>query len=171
MPTLVYAKTSENCDDPGGVNCHRLDAVGGVAFVTGQTGTPMLPGIPAPVMLAFAAHDPASSKQVSQGLIAVVPAETPVFSDFENVPRAAPNGPVEVFRSLGGDVRLLSSVHPVGTVRAISLGFRQLAVLVEHPTGRRLSSATPGERQTIGTTARPGGHGSGAHHRHGRNAC
>jgi hypothetical protein len=132
-PTLVYAKTNEICDDPGGVSCHRLDAVGGVSFVTGQYQAPMIAGIPAPVMLAFTAHGPQSSMQISQGLVAMVPAATPVLSDFDNVPRAAANGPVEVFRVLGPRpaVHLVSSVTPVGTVKAIALDFRQLAVLVE----------------------------------------
>lgn len=139
-PTLVYAKTTEDCDDPGGNNCHRLDAFGGVAFVTGQYQASTIPSIPPAVMLAFAAHDPQSSKQISQGMIAVVPAETPVLSDFENVPRAAPNGAVEVFRVIGPGpvVHLMGSFAPSGTVKAIALDFQQLVVLVERADGTKV---------------------------------
>ena len=35
-PTLVYGKTAEACDEINSLTCHRLDAVGGVSFVTGQ---------------------------------------------------------------------------------------------------------------------------------------
>jgi hypothetical protein len=138
-PTLVYGKTTEVCDDINVLTCHRLDAVGGLSFVTGQYQAPMIPGIPAPLMLAFTAHDPQSSMRISQGLVAVVPAATPVLSDFDNVPRVAANGPVEVFRVLGPRpaVHLVSSVTPVGSVKAIALDFRQLAVLVERADGTK----------------------------------
>jgi hypothetical protein len=138
-PTLVYGKTTEVCDDINVLTCHRLDAVGGLSFVTGQYQAPMIPGIPAPLMLAFTAHDPQSSMRISQGLVAVVPAATPVLSDFDNVPRVAANGPVEVFRVLGPrpTVHLVSSVTPVGRVKAIALDFRQLAVLVERADGTK----------------------------------
>jgi hypothetical protein len=132
-PTLVYGKTAEACDEINALTCHRLDAVGGVAFVTGQYQAPMIPGVPAPVTLAFTAHDPQSSMGISQGMLAVVPSATPVVSDFKNVPRVAPNGPVVVFQVLGPRpvVRLVSRVAPVGSVKAIALDFRQLAVLVQ----------------------------------------
>ena len=65
-PTLVYAKAVEVCDNIQGIDCHRLDAVGGVTFVNGQLSAPTIPTIPAPVMLAFAAHDPQSSKRESR---------------------------------------------------------------------------------------------------------
>ena len=138
-PTLVYARTGEACDQINDT-CHRLDAVGGVVFVTGQYEAPTIPGIPAAAMLAFAAHDPQSSMGISQGMIAVVPAATPVVSDFRNVPRVAPNGPVVVFRVLGPQpvVHLMGSFAPAGTVRAIALDFQQLAVLVERSDGTRV---------------------------------
>jgi hypothetical protein len=157
-PTLVYGKTNEICNDPGGISCQSLDAVGGVAFVTGQYEAPMVSGIPAPVMLAFTAHDPQSSMRISQGLIAVVPAATPVLSDFDNVPRVTPNGPVEVFRVLGPrpSVHLVSSVTPVGSVKAIALDFHQLAVLVQRADGMKvlIRYATQGGAP-LGTTALP----------------
>jgi hypothetical protein len=138
-PTLVYARTGEACDQINDL-CHRLDAVGGVVFVTGQYQAPTIPGIPPAVMVAFAAHDPQSSMGISQGMIAVVPAATPVVSDFGNVPRVAPNGPVEAFRVLGPQpvVHLMGSFAPVGTVKAIALDFRQLAVLVERTDGTKV---------------------------------
>jgi Tol biopolymer transport system component len=157
-PTLVYGKTNEICDDPGGVSCHRLDAVGGVTFVTGQYQAPMVSGIPAPVTLAFTAHDPQSSMQISQGLIAVVPAATPVLNDFDNVPRVAPNGPVEVFRVLGPrpSVHLVSRVTPVGSVNAIALDFHQLAVLVRRADGTKALIRYAAQSGTLlGTTAVP----------------
>ena len=140
-PTLVYATAVEVCDDIQGHDCHRLDAVGGVTFVNGQLSAPTIPTIPAPVMLAFAAHDPQSSKGISQPMVGVVPAATPVLSDFGNVPRAAPNGPVEAFRVLGGPLNVVHSMGrfaPVGTVKAIALDFERLAVLVERPDGTRV---------------------------------
>lgn len=155
-PTLVYAKTAEACDEINSLTCDRLDTVGGVTFVTGQYQAPMVPGIPAPVMLAFTAHDPQSSMRISQGLIAVAPAATPVLSDFDNVPRVAPNGPVKVFRVLGPrpNVHLVSSVAPVGSVKAIALDFRQLAVLVQRADGTKALVRYAAKGGTLlGTTA------------------
>jgi hypothetical protein len=129
-----------------------------VSFVTGQYQAPMIAGIPAPVMLAFTAHGPQSSMQISQGLVAMVPAATPVLSDFDNVPRAAANGPVEVCRVLGPRpaVHLVSSVTPVGSVKAIALDFRQLAVLVERADGTKaLIRYGTQSGALLGTTAVP----------------
>jgi hypothetical protein len=154
--TLVYGKTSERCDDPGGNNCHRLDAVGGVAVVTGQYGSAAVAGIPPPVMLAFAAHDPHESNRISQGLIAVAPAQTPILTDLGNAPRAAENGPVEVYRPLDAQTHLVSSVAPLGTVRAIALDFHQLAVLVQRHDGTKtLERYNPMTGASLGTTAVP----------------
>lgn len=136
-PTLVYGRTVERCDDPGGNNCQRLDAVGGVVLVTGQNQTATVPGIPPPVLVAFSAHDPQSSVQISQGLVAVAPAETPVTTDLGSAPRVRQNGPVEVLQLLGGVAHLETRVAPVGTVRAIALDFHQLAVLVERADGTK----------------------------------
>jgi hypothetical protein len=154
--TLVYGKTSENCNDPGGNNCHRLDAVGGIAVVTGQYGSAAVPGIPPPVMLAFAAHDPQSSNRISQGLIAVAPAETPILADLGNVPRAAENGPVEVYRPLYGQTHLVSSVAPLGTVQAIALDFHQMAVFVQRHDGTKaLERYNPTTGASLGTKLVP----------------
>jgi hypothetical protein len=157
-PTLVYGKTTEVCDEINTLTCHRLDAVGGVAFVTGQYQAPMVSGIPAPVTVAFAAHDPQSSMGISQGLLAVVPAATPVVSDFEHVPRVAPNGPLAVFQVLGPRpvVRLVSSVAPAGSVKAIALDFRKLAVLVQRADGTKaLIRYAPQGGALLGTTVVP----------------
>lgn len=155
-PTLVYGKTSERCDDPGGTNCHRLDAVGGVAFVTGQYGSAPMPAIPPPVLLAFAAHDPQSSNRISQGLIAVAPAETPILTDLGNVPRVAENGPVQVFRPLYGQTRQVSSIAPQGRVTALALSFEQLAVLMERANGgKAIERYDPQSGRRIGVTAVP----------------
>ena len=156
-PTLVYGTTYENCDDPGGNNCHRLDAVGGVVVVTGQYEASTIPGIPPPVMVAFSAHDPQSSVQISQGLIAVAPAETPVTTDLGSAPRVRQNGPVEVFRGLfNGVAHRSSSVAPVGSVRAIALDFHQLAVLIERADGTKaIERYNPEQGTLIGTTSVP----------------
>jgi hypothetical protein len=154
----VYGQTSEICDDPGGNNCQRLDAVGGVAFVTGQYGSAPLVGIPPPVLLAFAAHDPQSSNRISQGLIAVAPAETPILTDLGNVPRVAKNGPVQVFRSLYGQTHLVTRLTPRGLVKAIALSFPQLAVLVERADGTKaIERYNPKSGTLIATTAVPSG--------------
>jgi hypothetical protein len=156
-PTLVYGRTWEKCDDPGGNNCQRLDAIGGVVVVTGQYQASTVPGIPPPVMVAFSAHDPQSSVQISQGLIAVAPAETPVTTDLGGAPRVRQNGPVEVFRGLfNGVAHLSSSVAPVGTVRAIAVDFHQLAVLIEQADGTKaIKRYNPEQGTLIGTTAVP----------------
>lgn len=155
-PTLVYGRTVENCDDPSGSNCHRLDAAGGVVLVTGQYYTATLPGIPPPVLLAFSAHDQQSSVQISQGLVAVAPAETPVTTDLGHAPRVKQNGPVELFRLLSGTPYLASRVTPVGTVRAIAVDFHQLAVLVERTDGSKaIERYNPLRGTLIGTTSVP----------------
>ena len=155
-PTLVYGRTIERCDDPGGNNCKRLDAVGGVVVVTGQHETATVPGIPPPVLVAFSAHDPQSSVQISQGLVAVAPAETPVTTDLGSAPRVSQNGPVEVFRLLGGVAHLASRVAPLGTVRAIALDFHQLAVLIERADGARvIERYNPEQGTLIGTNSVP----------------
>ena len=156
-PTLVYGTTYEKCDDPGGNNCRRLDAIGGVVVVTGQYEASTVPGIPPPVMVAFSAHDPQSSVQISQGLIAVAPAETPVTTDLGSAPRVRQNGPVEVFRGLFNGVAHLSCrVAPVGTVRAIALDFHQLAVLIERADGTKaIERYNPEQGTLIGTTSVP----------------
>ncbi len=155
-PTLVYGRTIERCDDPGGNNCHRLDAIGGIVLVDGQNQTATVPGIPPPVLVAFSAHDPQSSVQISQGLVAVAPAETPVTTDLGSAPRVMQNGPVEVFRLLGGAAYLASRVAPVGRVRAITLDFHQLAVLVKRADGTNaVERYNPLQGKLIGTTLVP----------------
>lgn len=155
-PTLVYGRTIERCDDPGGNNCHRLDADGGVVVVTGQNQTAAAPGIPPPVFLAFSAHDPRSSVQTSQGLVAVAPAETPVTTDLGSAPRVEQNGPVEVFRLLPGVPYLASRVAPVGRVRAIALDFHQLAVLIKRADGTNaVERYNPLRGTLMGTTSVP----------------
>jgi hypothetical protein len=155
-PTLVYGRTIENCDDPGGNNCQRLDAVGGVVIVNGQYQAAALAGIPPTVYLAFSAHDPQSSVQISQGLVAVAPAETPVTTDLGSAPRVKANGPVEVFRLTPGVPYLASRVAPVGRVRAIALDFHQLAVLVERADGgKAIERYNPLQGTLIGTTSVP----------------
>ena len=135
-PTLLYGKTAERCDNPGGVDCKRLDVTGGgVIFVTGQFEQSSVSTIPAPVMLAFAGHDPQSG-QISQGMVAVAPAESPLLSDLGDAPRVAENGSVQVYRFLNKPV-LVSSVAPRGTIKAIALSFPQLAVLVQRTDGTK----------------------------------
>jgi hypothetical protein len=108
-------------------------------------------------MVAFSAHDPQSSVKISQGLIAVAPAETPVTTDLGSAPRVRQNGPVEVFRGLFNGVAHLSSrVAPVGTVRAIALDFHQLAVLIERADGTKaIERYNPKQGTLIGTTSVP----------------
>ena len=156
-PTLVYGKTSERCDDPGGTNCHRLDAVGGVAFVTGQYGSAPMPAIPPPVLLAFAAHDPQSSNRISQGLIAVAPAETPILTDLGNVPRVA-----EEWARTGVSFPVRSNTpgqprHSTRKgVKALALSFPQLAVLMERANGgKAIERYNPKSGRRIGVTAVP----------------
>ena len=152
-PTLVYGQTSELCAPfYVEVDCKKLDVVGGgVSFVTGQYDQPPISHIPAPVMLAFAAHDPASG-QISQGILAVAPAASPLFTDLGNAPRVAADGPVEVF----SQSVLLSAVSPTGWVRAIALDFHQLAVLVERTDGTKaLERYDPTHGTLIATTPVP----------------
>lgn len=153
-PTLLYGKTAERCDDPSGLNCSRLDGSGGVSFVTGQLEQPPISGIPTPAMLAFAAHDPRSGR-ISQGRLAVVPAESPVVTDLGNVPRVAANGPVRVYWFLNKLV-LASTVSPRGTVKAIALDFDQLAALVQRSDGTKALVRYAVKGGTLlGTTAVP----------------
>lgn len=155
-PTLVYGRTIENCDDPGGNNCHRLDAGGGVVLVNGQNQMASVPGIPPPVLLAFSANDPRASVQISQGLVAVAPAETPVTTDLGSAPRVRRNGPVEVFRLEAGGSHLASRVAPLGTVRAIALDFHQLALLIERADGTKaIERYDPLQGTLVGTTSVP----------------
>jgi hypothetical protein len=155
-PTLLYGRTSEGCSPPPWppAPCQRLEASGGVSFVTGQWQTPAIGGIPAPALIAFAAHDPRSGR-ISQGRLALAPAASPVQTDLGNVPRVDENGPVQVYWFLN-EVHLAASVNPVGTVKAIALSFPQLAVLVQRPDGQRAIERYDAEDGTpIGTAAVP----------------
>jgi outer membrane protein assembly factor BamB len=106
-------------------------------LVTGQYQQPPISGIPAPALLAFAGHDPQSGA-ISQGLIAVAPAATPLVTDlYRNVPRVADNGPVQVYRLVDKPV-LTASVAPRGTVEALALNFSQLVVLVRRDDGTKV---------------------------------
>ncbi len=156
-PTLLYGKTTERCDNPDVTNCKRLDvAGGGVSLVTGQYEQPPISGIPAPVMVGFAAHDPQSG-QISQGLLAVAPAATPLLSDLGNAPRVAENGPILVYRLLNRVV-LVGSAAPRGTVKAIALGFRQMPVLVQRADGTKaIESYYPQGGALLTTTPVPSG--------------
>ncbi len=154
-PTLLYGKTTERCDNPDVTNCKRLDVTGGgVIFVTGQFEQCSVGTIPAPVMLAFAGHDPQSG-QISQGMVAVAPAESPLLSNLGDAPRVAENGSVQVYRFLNKPV-LLSSVAPRGTVKAIALSFSYLAVLVQRADGTKaIERYEPQHGKLIGTTSVP----------------
>jgi hypothetical protein len=79
--TLLYGATSEGCSAPPWppAPCPALEASGGVILVTGQYQQPPIDGIPAPALLAFAGHDPQSGA-ISQGLIGVAPAATPLVN-------------------------------------------------------------------------------------------
>jgi hypothetical protein len=136
-PTLVYGRAPEQCDNPNDpTTCHSLSVVGGgVVVVTGQYEQAPVTGIPAPALLAFAGHDPQSGA-ISQGLIAIAPAATPVVTDlYRHLPRVAPNGPVQVYRLFGKGV---VTVVPRGTVEALALNFNQLAVLVRRTDGTKV---------------------------------
>ncbi|HUK95080.1 MAG TPA: hypothetical protein VLU96_08515 [Gaiellaceae bacterium] len=155
-PMLLYGATSEGCYPPPWppAPCPTLEARGGVVTVTGQYEQPPISGIPAPVMIAFAAHNPQSG-QISQGLLAVAPAASPLVSDLGNVPRVAENGPVQVYWFLNKTV-LLSSVAPRGTVMAIALSFAELAVLVQRADGTKaIERYDPHGGTLIGTTSVP----------------
>jgi hypothetical protein len=138
-PTLVYGRAPEQCDNPNDpTTCHSLTVVGGgVVLVTGQYEQAPVTGIPAPALLGFAGHDPQSGT-ISQGLIAIAPAATPVVTDlYRHLPRVAPNGPVQVYR-LSRKAVLVSTVAPRGTVEALALSFNQLAVLVQRTDGKKV---------------------------------
>lgn len=131
--TLLYGKTFEGCSPPPWppAPCPTLEATGGVSFVTGEYEQSPMSGIPPSAMLAFAAHDPGSGR-ISQGRLAVVPAASPVSTNLDKVPRAAEDGPVQVYWFLNHLV-LASTAVPRGTVKAIALSFDRLAVLIERP--------------------------------------
>jgi hypothetical protein len=155
-PTLAYGATLEGCYPPPWppAPCQTLEASGGVSFVTGQYEQPPISGIPAPAMIALAAHNPQSGK-ISQARLAVVPAASPVVTNLADVPRAAENGPVQIYWFLNKLV-LLSSVTPQGTVKAIALHFGQLAVLVQRADGTKaLERYDAQDGALVGTTAVP----------------
>lgn len=154
-PTLLYGKTVEGCDNPDVTNCKRLDVTGGgVIFVTGQFEQSTISTIPAPVMLAFAGHDPQSG-QISQGMIAVAPAESPLLSNLGDAPRVAENGSVKIYRFLNRPI-LFSSVAPRGTVKAIALSFSSLAVLAQRADGTKaIERYEPRHGKLIGTASVP----------------
>ena len=123
--TLLYGFVAEQCPSPlpPPQYCPELHtAAGGISIVTAQHGAPVTDGIPAPVMLAL-----------SQGRVAVVPAASPIPNDGYG-PRPVESGPVSVYDLAG---RLLSTVHPVGTVRDVALAWPTLSVIVERPDGTR----------------------------------
>jgi hypothetical protein len=120
--TLVFGATDEKCDEPNGVNCHRLDVTGVVKRVDSEPKD--VPGTPPPVMLAL-----------SQDRVAVVPAKTPRLYPDLGPPRVAEFAPVKVYDLAG---HLISSVVPDGTARAIALSSPRLAVLVERVDGSKM---------------------------------
>jgi hypothetical protein len=135
-PTLIYGRTPERCENPNDpTTCSSLTVDGGgVVLVTGQYLQPAIDGIPAPALLAFAGHDPQSGA-ISQGLVAVAPAQTTLLSNlYRGVPRVAANGPVQVYRLLNRPI-MTASVAPKGTVKALALSFSQLAVLLQRADG------------------------------------
>lgn len=155
-PILLYGKTFEGCSPPPWppAPCPILQASGGVAFVTGQHEPPPISGIPPAAMLAFTAHDSAGSR----GLLAIAPAASPVTTDLYKAPRVAQDRPVLVYRLLRQVVPLspMSAALPPGTVRALALDFRRLAVLVERVNGSRaIERYNPWTGQLIATTAVP----------------
>ena len=125
--TLAYGVVLEGCrpetwDIPR--NCAELQSGpgNGVVVVAHSYNPPAIGGIPPPVMLAL-----------SQGRVAVVPAASPRPNDGYG-PRPAENGPVGVYDLAG---RLLSTVHPIGTVRDVALAWPTLSVIVERPDGTK----------------------------------
>jgi hypothetical protein len=117
--TLVFGATGQRCDVEW--NCRRVDVEGAVERVDTQAHE--LVGIPPSFLLATSADR-----------VAVVPAKTPrVFPDI-GPPRAAEYAPVQVYDL---DGRLISSVIPDGTPRAIALAWPKLAVLFEFVDGTR----------------------------------
>ena len=148
-------KREERCDNPGGVDCKRLDVTGGgVIFVTGQFEQSSVSTIPAPVMLAFAGHDPQSG-QISQGMVAVAPAESPLLSDLGDAPRVAENGSVQVYRFLNKPV-LVSSVAPRERSRRSRSASRSWPCSFREPTGRGgRAERRQGAAPLLGTTVVP----------------
>jgi hypothetical protein len=106
-------------------------------------------------LLAFASHNPQSGA-ISQGLIAVAPAATPLLTDlYGHVPRVAGNGPVQVYR-LADKAVLVASVAPQGTVEALALNFNQLAVLVQRTDGTKaIERYNPLNGTLLGSVAVP----------------
>jgi hypothetical protein len=117
--TLVFGATGQRCDNE--YDCRRIDVDGSVKRVRADAQD--VAGITPSVMLA-----------TSSNRIAVVPAKTPRFYPDIGPPRAAEFAPVQVFDLSG---RLISSVVPPGTPRAIALSWPKLAVLFEFPDGSR----------------------------------
>jgi Tol biopolymer transport system component len=155
-PILLYGKTFEGCSPPPWppAPCPILQASGGVMFVTGQYEPPPISGIPPAAILAFTAHDPGQGR-ISQGLLAIAPAASPLTTELYRVPRVAQDGPVQVYRLLSKVVPL-SAVQPQGTVRALALDFGRLAVLVERANGSRaIERYDPKSGRLITTTALP----------------
>jgi len=118
--TLVFGHTDEVCP---GEPCGLFQvAGGGVTRVISRKRSAQIPNVVPPAMLA-----------VSQGRIAIVPAASlPWAGGLPSLPAIAENGPVQVYNLAG---RLLSSVRPVGTVKAVALAWPQMAVLMGRHDG------------------------------------
>jgi hypothetical protein len=106
-------------------DCSQLPiSGGGIAPVSGRSAPRprrLLPNVPPPALLA-----------VSQGYVAVVPAALPRPCD---PPTVAQNGPVAVYNAAG---TLFARIVPAGTVKAVSLSWPQLAVLVRRYNGTKV---------------------------------
>jgi hypothetical protein len=124
--TLAYGAVLEDCPTltPIPRDCPELYSRpgSGVVVVAHAYNPPAIGGIPPPVMLAL-----------SQGRVAVVPAASPRPNDGYG-PRPVANGPVGVYDLSG---RLLSTVHPIGTVRDVALAWPTLSVIVERSDGTK----------------------------------
>jgi hypothetical protein len=118
--TLVFGETDEVCPgEPCGL--FQVDG-GGVTRVISRQTSVDIPNVAPPGMLA-----------VSGVRIAIVPAAPlPWAGGIPSLPMIAENGPVQVFNLSG---RLLSSVRPVGTVKAVTLAWPQMAVLMRRHDG------------------------------------
>ena len=119
-PTLVFGQADEVCP---GEPCalFQVDG-GGVTRVISRKTSVKIPNVAPPAMLA-----------VSRGRITIVPAAPlPWAGGLPLLPVIAENGPVQVFGLAG---RLLSSVRPVGTVKAVALAWPQMAVLMRRHDG------------------------------------
>ena len=126
--TLAYGVVLEGCrpENPWDIPraCAELYSGpgNGVVVVAHAYNPPAIGGIAPPVMLAL-----------SQGRVAVVPAASPRRNDGYG-PRPVENGPVAVYDLSG---QLLSTVHPIGTVREVALAWPTLSVIVERPDGTK----------------------------------